>query len=362
MDASGKMGGVEVLIMRMQPLMLVLVAAAVSLHAFAQGWEFSEQETEVLRVGTLRYVIERPGCYKLDECSGCEGEFDRLEVIALKGGNGRPGLPYRIKVFKGKEVRETAVVSRESLNWTNTVETLFVDQNPFPCIDALGGVYDEGKAIADGIARVLEKDGRRNVVILNCDGAGLLNVQSWCENFPGVGVRALPQWPMFDNGLMQRKMGCELMRSSARFFKFLSDRKYICSWSMYKVDESKSGWIESPTGKEHPFILRVRIWKAGDEMTRANVLCMARVTGCAKVGGEDVVNVDCERGGEDISVKLLGGSMGETSRTIRLSYNNAETSIYISPDMTIEELRNFEEKYKADYRRRVEAKTGKPLK
>ena len=350
------MGGIGDCGMRKKTSIFVAAVVAVaSLQALAQGWEFSKREKEALRVGTLRYVIERPGCYKLDECSGCEGEFDRLEVIALKDGNGRPGLPYRIKVFKGKEVRETAVVSRESLNWTNTVETLFVDQNPFPDMDSLGGVYDESKAIADGIARVLEKDGRRDVVILNCDGGGRLNVQSWCENIPGLGVRALPQWPMFDNGLMQRNMGCEFMRSSARFFKFLSDRKYICSWSMYEADEPKSGWIESPTGKEHP-------WKAGDEMTRANVLCMARVTGCAKVGGEDVVNVDCERGGEDLSVKLLGGLMGETSRTIRLSYNNAETSIYISPDMSIEELRSFEEKYKEDYRKRVEAKTGKPVK
>ena len=153
------------------------------------------------------------------------------------------------------------------------------------------------------------------------------------------------------------------MKSDTRFLKFLATQKYICSWAMYKAGESESGWIESPTGKEHPFVLRVRVWKAEEvRLTRANALCIVRVSGCAKMNGTDSFKIDCEKGGKDFSLKMLPGSLGETSRTMRLQYKNAQSSEYISADMSIGEAGKRAEKFKEECKKRVEAKTGKPVK
>jgi len=336
--------------------------------AVACGWEFSKDEEDAIRSGTLRYSIDKPGCLALDMCSGCEGEFDRLEVFALKDAKGQPVLPYRIRVFKDGGVSETSVIPNKDLSWTQPAVILFVDQNPFPSLADLGGAGDEGKAIFDGMVKVEEKDGRRNVTLVSLRPYdSFIELRAGAEGcqdrIQDVGIRTVPQWPMFDDGLILRNRHTELMRSGARFFKFLSPQKYICSWAMYEVDEPKSGWIGSSTVKEHPFVLRVRIWKAEEErLTRANALCIARVSGCVKLGGSDLVKIDCEKGEKEFSVKILAGALGESSRTLRLRYRNAESSEYISPDMSFEELMKQTEKFKEKCSKSMDAKRCRTVK
>ena len=78
--------------------------------------------------------------------------------------------------------------------------------------------------------------------------------------------------------------------------------------------------------------------------------------------GGDSVKIDCEKGGEDFCVTILAGSLGESSRTLRLRYKNAEFSEYISPDMLIEELIKQEEMFKENCSKSVDAKRGRTLK
>lgn len=353
--------------MSMNVMIAGIVLALSSAMAIAQGWDFSVDEVAALRSGTLRYAIEKPGSLVLDMCSRSEGEFDRLEVIALKNEQGQPALPYRIRMFTGEVVRESAVVPHKNLTWNNPVEMFFLDQNPFPSIKSIGGSGDDGKAVSDGIARVEEENGRRKVTLLSSrfdDGFLVLNVprDGSRDAIPGLGVRIVPQWPIFDDGLMLRQRHSELMRSDAKFFKFFPTKKYICSWAMYEVEEPNSGWVESSTGKEHPFVIRVRVWRSEDEPTRANALCIARVVGCAKINGNDVLKIDYEKGREDFTVKMLKGSLGESSRTLQMRYKNAESSVCISPDMSKEELMDLEGKFKDDCRKRIETKSAKSVK
>jgi hypothetical protein len=347
-----------------------LVAVILTMGAWqasAKCWDLSEEEKNSIRADTLCYSIGNSGYFELDMCRGCgyDGEFDRLEVIAMKDEKGSPVLPYRVKVFKGEGVREIALVPRESRAWKTSVERMFVSQDPMIGIGELGAARDEGNAVADGIAQVERTNGLRRITLLapryfvglvafNVEGEG-------CDvSIAGAGTRTIPQWHIFDDGLTIKHMNCVLMEPESKFIGFFSHKKYICSWALYQSEESKSGWEERASGKENRFVLNVRIWKASDELTRANALCIARAQGCLKIADEDVIKTEFEKGGDRLRVDLDKGPLGETSRIMRLRFEGLVTSVHFPPDDSIEILHKRVEDFKRDYRGRVHSGPGNP--
>ena len=283
----------------------------------------------------------------------------------MKDEKGKPGLPYRVKVFRGKGVREMALIPREKCIWETPIKRMFVGQDPMIGVDTLGLAGDESNAVADGIAKVLETNDQRKITLLAPGySGGLVTFDVKGEgcnvSIAGVGTRTMPQWHIFDDGLTIKHMNCVLMEPESKFIGFFSHKKYICSWALYQSEESKSGWEERASGKENRFVLNVRIWKASDELTRANALCIARAQGCLKIADEDVIKTEFEKGGDRLRVDLDKGPLGETSRIMRLRFEGLVTSVHFPPDDSIEILHKRVEDFKRDYRGRVHSGPGNP--
>ena len=330
-------------ILRNNQIMGAILAVISSVQLFAQGWELSEAEKSALSTGTLCYVIDRPGILDARMSGIASGYFERLEVLALKDADGRPNLPFRFKAFIGNQMRECAVFSPREHQWKTTVEKLLVDRNPLPDTKAGMKVGDEEEAVGDGILKVEECDGRSHFTLFPLytkEHEGFC-VEQYEEHIPRVGLRMRQQWCEMDDGLRLKRGESRLMRCESKLADFFASKKYVCASAVYKSERTKSGWIETDDDKEFPFIVKVRIWNVKDEMTREKVLCVARITGCARMNGDEIAEVEYEKGNGELCADIVNSPLHATARSVRLRYKGASTQVFLGSDMSEKELMEF---------------------
>ncbi len=329
--------------MNIKKTAVVILAAIGAVQAFAQGWELTEDEKNVLREGAICYSIDRPGRFERDP--RVYDEFDRLEILMLKDENGRPDNPCRLKMFSKNGVREWGVLSPKPRKWNTTAEKLLVDMNPLPDIKDGMKVRDEKMAVSDGILAVVEKDGIPEYSLVF-----FARKFSEYEEFPvapieeeiyGVGKRLFQQWSVMDDGLHWCRGRTKLMKYRSKITEFFARRKYVCAYASYASLQTKTGWIKTATDKELPFVVKARIWDVKDEMTRANALCIARVSGCIRLNGASEIKVECEKGDGELDVAVLDSPLHETAKNVCLRYKGAETSVLLQVDMSADELVEF---------------------
>ena len=114
----------------------------------------------------------------------------------------------------------------------------------------------------------------------------------------------------------------------------ISRRRYICSCAIYGSNETRSGWIRTTTGIERPLIVKVFIWDVKDEMTRSKARCIARVSGCIRLNGNNEIKVEYEKGEGELGVDIVDSPIHETAKNIRLRYKGAEALVMLQADMT----------------------------
>lgn len=344
----------------MKALVLILLCL-VQLTA-ANAWELTEDERQALCSSAICYSINRRGHLSSRIGDMDIGDFDKLEILAMRDRNGCPDLPYRYRLYNADYVRESVQYSPDERTWDSLPEMLMVDRGPMGEFKWPADVHDEQKAVEDGIVDIRENNGsidvRVNEIVRIITNHNVMTGFHVSED----SVDPRHQWYEYANGLHLKCARTQTLRENIRsvfgklralLFGRVEQGRYVCAWALYQKEDSDQGWVCRGEDEIFPYIIKLRIWRVGDEMTRKNAVCVAQYSGEISVDSMGTLAAESEKGGDQLEGCLEQGQFGKFSRKLRVRFDGCEMAVSFGSRMTAEELQKREQEFKEDVRRRM---------
>ena len=330
--------------------------------AVACAWELSEDEKQALSSSVICYSIDRRGHLSSQIGDMDIGDFDRLEIMAMRDRNGCPDLPYRYRLYNDDNIRECVQYSPDGRTWESLPEMLMVDRSPMGGFKCSGDVRDEHRAVEDGIVDIRENnrslDVRVNEIVKIITNHNVMTGFYVSED----SVDPRHQWYEYANGLHLKCARTQVLRVNSRsvlgklcaqLFGQRDQGRYVCAWALYQKENSDQGWIHNGDDEVFPYLVKLRIWRANDAMTRKNAVCIAQFSGDVMQGSLGTLTVDSEKGGDRLGGYLEQGQFGPFSRKLCIAFDNCEMSVTFGSRMTVDELRKCEQEFKDVIRKKI---------